>query len=710
MKLSTSLLALVLYPTTVLGFAPKATQLKLAVSMMAKKANKPTDWVADDMKKVGKDESESRDWVADAMNEAGKAGLHPDDFVARDMEEAGRAGTPHPREKEKKKDRYEDVTKAMKRTGKATDNWVTRDMEQAGHAGSPSEDAAAMAKKLEHKLDERREHSFDDVIAGMKKAGQEGGVSKDRVAQDMTHAGSSESVLDKLHETNTDQASYKRNDFQKKALDLDEIIEDMTLAGRGPQEWIAADMKKAGAPDPALTRARSAEKTKNELIAEDMMKAGRLGRDNLVARDMQQAGKAESPTEMLDSGHRKIGKAFDDHRKHTYDDVAKDMKKAGRAGSSSDDWVTTDMKIRGKSDTSTASTEKVSSGVTRLGNAIDKQREHDYDDVKEDMEKTGKAGDHSKDWVTQDMENAGRAESLFDKILSAGKDFSYKLSDWQRKAFDMEYLRDEMKAGGRAKPDALIAQDMKDAGKAGSGATTAGNRLPAPKSQLADLTAHDDAWVTADMAELGMAEASPRAWAHQTDNKSPQRQNDLIAEDMKLAGKAQDESVVEDMKMAGTSHFAFGSPDKKVTETQKKRETEVFMKAQNESRKRRQEAVMAAEAAEAATEARMAAEAAMAAQATDNVMAVHAVEDAMATENVMTPEAVEDAMVAESTMAAQAKMAAMAAEDAMAAEAEIVEAARAAAEEKESEQKKKQGFIRHLVRKMATPWRKWSDI
>ena len=100
MKLTTSVVAFVLYATAVSGFAPRATTLKLAVSRLAK----PTDWVADDMKKVGKDDSQSKDWVADAMNDAGKAGLRSDDFVARDMKEAGKAGALRAHEKEKKKD------------------------------------------------------------------------------------------------------------------------------------------------------------------------------------------------------------------------------------------------------------------------------------------------------------------------------------------------------------------------------------------------------------------------------------------------------------------------------------------------------------------------------------------------------------------------------------------------------------------------------
>jgi hypothetical protein len=274
MKLSTSLVAFVLYATTVSGFAPKATKLKLAVS---RKLAKPTEWVADDMKKVGKDDSESKDWVADAMNDAGKAGLHPDDFVARDMKQAGKAGALRAHEKEKKKDRDEDVTKDMKATGKATDDWVARDMKQAGIAKSPTEEAASMAKKLEHKLDERHKKDYDDVVDHMEEAGKAGDHTKDWVAQDMTQAGRPESYLNTI-DSSKNNASYKRSKWQKKALDIDEITNDMTMAGRGPQEWIAQDMKKAGAPDPGPVRPRSQKKTNNQLIEEDMKKAGSLER------------------------------------------------------------------------------------------------------------------------------------------------------------------------------------------------------------------------------------------------------------------------------------------------------------------------------------------------------------------------------------------------------------------------------------------------
>jgi hypothetical protein len=694
MKLTTSVVAFVLYATAVSGFAPRAATLKLAVSRLAK----PTDWVADDMKKVGKDDSQSKDWVADAMNDAGKAGLRSDDFVARDMKEAGKAGALRAHEKEKKKDRDEDVTKDMKATGKATDDWVASDMKQAGRADSPTERAASMAKKLEHQLDERHEKDYDDVVDHMKVAGKAGDHSKDWVAQDMTQAGHPESYLDKLDSSNNN-ASYKRSTWQKKALDRDEIIKDMTEAGRGPQEWIAQDMKKAGAPDPGPLRPRSHEKTKNQLIEEDMIKTGRLGTTDWVRKNMEEVGKAESPTDKLNDGLRKLGKAIDDRRKHDFDDVAEDMKKAGREGSETKDWVATDMKARGKAD---SSTENVSSWVKKLGFALDKEREHEYDDVAEDMEKTGKAGDHSKDWVAKDMENAGHAESLLDKLYSVGRDFSYKLSDWQKKVFDLDFLYDEMTEAGNAEPLDSIAQDMKEAGKAG--AATAGSRLPAPKKQLSDWTANEDKWVADDMAELGKADSSSRAWEHRSEKKNTQKMSDLVAEDMRMVGKAQDESVVEDMKMTGQAHYSMGSPDKKALETQKERETEVIKKMQEESRKKRQEAAMATGAEkEEAVLAAQAAEDLLAAESTMSYqtrMAAMASEDAM----VAKAEAAEDVLAAEATMSYQTRMAAMASEDAMAAEADK------AAEAVEAALERKHSFVRHLLRKIATPWRKWAEL
>jgi RecG-like helicase len=65
------------------------------------------------------------------------------------------------------------------------------------------------------------------------------------------------------------------------------------------------------------------------------------------------------------------------------------MKRAGREGSETKDWVATDMKTRGKAD---QSTENVSSWVKKLGFALDKEREHAYDDIAEDMEKTARPG------------------------------------------------------------------------------------------------------------------------------------------------------------------------------------------------------------------------------------------------------------------------------------------------------------------------------
>ncbi len=82
------------------------------------------------------------------------------------------------------------------------------------------------------------------------------------------------------------------------------------------------------------------------------------------------------------------------------------------------------------------------------------------------------------------------------------------------------------------------------------------------------------------MAELGKADASPRAWEHRSEKKNTQKMSDLIAEDMRMVGKAQDESVVEDMKMTGLAHFFMGSAVKKAPDTQKQRETEAFNNAQ----------------------------------------------------------------------------------------------------------------------------------
>ena len=151
-----------------------------------------------------------------------------------------------------------------------------------------------------------------------------------------------------------------------------------------------------------------------------------------------------------------------------------------------------------------------------------------------------------------------------------------------------------MTEAGNAKPLDSIAQDMKEAGEAG--ASTASSRLPVPKKQLSDWANNEDKWVAEDMAELGKADASPRAWQHRADRKNTQKMSDLVAEDMRMVGKAQDESVVEDMKMTGQAHYFMGSPDKKASESQKQRETEVIKKMQEESRKKRQEAVMATEA------------------------------------------------------------------------------------------------------------------
>jgi hypothetical protein len=80
-----------------------------------------------------------------------------------------------------------------------------------------------------------------------------------------------------------------------------------------------------------------------------------------------------------------------------------------------------------------------------------------------------------------------------------GRDFSYKLNEWQKKTFDIDTIYEEMTEAGNAVPLDSIAQDMKGAGEAG--AETAGTRLPAPKKQLSDWSAHEDKWVAEDMSE-----------------------------------------------------------------------------------------------------------------------------------------------------------------------------------------------------------------
>ena len=58
-------------------------------------------------------------------------------------------------------------------------------------------------------------------------------------------------------------------------------------------------------------------------------------------------------------------------------------------------------------------------------------------------------------------------------------------------------------------------------------------------------------------------------------------------------------------------------------------------------------------------------------------------------------------------MSYQTRMAAMASEDAMVAEADKATEAAARAE---AALEKKHSFFRHLLRKIATPWRKWAEL
>lgn len=69
----------------------------------------------------------------------------------------------------------------------------------------------------------------------------------------------------------------------------------------------------------------------------------------------------------------------------------------------------------------------------------------------------------------------------------------------------------------------------------------------------------------------------------------------------------------------------------------------------------------------------------------------------------MAAQTAEDAMVAERTISSQARVAVMATEDALA--VEVMDAAEA-----KERKEKRHGFVRHLLRKITTPWRKWAEL
>jgi len=315
------------------------------------------------------------------------------------------------------------------------------------------------------------------------------------------------------------------------------------------RDWIADDMKKAG----------KAEDEGRDWVAEDMNKIGGAAAGptgDWIAKDMKKAGEAGSEH---DPHLRKASK-----KETETDKIAKDMKKTGRA--TGDDWIASDMKVAG--DPEAQSTEKRTNWFSNiLSRALDKEHDREYKDVVDDMKETGKMGSGSTELIAEGMKKTGMAESPMEKFFH---DVTYKIDEWQKKTFDVETIREEMEDAGHARDTRSIAHDMESAGHAGNSPS---HRMPSQKKDLQDM--EDEKWIARDMKEGGNAASG---WYSKRDTMTKQKRTDMIADDMKMAGRSADvDWIRQDMEQTGhaESHIGDGLGAK---QSQYQRETEEFMK------------------------------------------------------------------------------------------------------------------------------------
>lgn len=252
-------------------------------------------------------------------------------------------------------------------------------------------------------------------------------------------------------------------------------------------EWLTKDMTKAG----------RAELESKDWIAEDMKKAGRIGlHGDWVAEDMKEAGQAGvDHTPSLKKSSKKT--------KTDSDRIAEGMTQAGRGTSVG--WIAQDMNEAGKAKEARETT----AWTDKLRDQLDRQHEKDYDDVFKDMEKAGKEGAHSTDWVADDMTRAGKADSLMDKLTAATKDVTYKFDKWQKKRFDTDEIRKDMESAGQADARDWVAHDLE---AVGTNKTVVGRSYPAPQKELREWLAQDEeSSIAQDMEAEGRGLGNRRA-------------------------------------------------------------------------------------------------------------------------------------------------------------------------------------------------------
>ncbi len=508
------------------------------------------DSVTEDKTKAAKTEEESQDWAADNVVKAGKDGApviggHNIE-TATDMPEAGRVGQDHmpPYMQQFDSISNDKIADGMKQAGDTeTTDWVGRDTTVAGEAADPTakpflDDKLGKALKREH------EKNYDEIADSMKQAGDT--ETTDWVGRDMTVAGEAEDQTRKPFFD--DKVGKALNREHEK--DYDKIADSMKQAGdTETTNWVVRDMNVTGkAEDPTtkpffddkVGKALNREHEKNyDKIAESMKQAGDTETTDWVVRDMDVTGKAEDQTTkpFFDD---KLGKALNRENKKNYDKIADSMKQAG--DTETIDWVVKDMRVAGKAEDPTTRP----FFDDKLGKALNREHEKNYDDIYNDLAKAGKQGSEGSSSIRQAMENTGRADYFTEKTASSIKDGSYKFV-MEKSAYDIDWIRKDMEEAGRSQSSAAAAADVAFFGQDRS---FDGNPIGSQEQQITERLSSKHLKDTT--APDGVSEGSAMPGTRRTTSTSTKGLNAMLADDMIKAGKdSGSDWVARDMENAG---------------------------------------------------------------------------------------------------------------------------------------------------------------
>ena len=299
-------------------------------------------------------------------------------------------------------------------------------------------------------------------------------------------------------------------EFKKEEVVVVEEKKKTTSKESSTDYWIAQDMMEAG----------KGESETDDWVAKDME---RLGRDvDHVKHDLKYDLETSSKT--MSSKHaKKTSVNKKSPKEKEFERIEKDMKSAGRnVGTSSD--IRDDMEKMGGKKSMTYEEDKTL-------RAMNKQKKTKYDDVYEDMRKTGMAT--SQEWVEQDMIHTGEAHSR--EVHSDGVDnnYSYKFDKVQDIVdhYDVAEIEKDIKQASKSTNQEWIRHDMEEAGKShvehvhgtyqrqdGFGknknkplSSYVPSDIRQDMEQTGKFGSDKDAWIVQDMEQAGHADVTSKS-------------------------------------------------------------------------------------------------------------------------------------------------------------------------------------------------------